>query len=125
MRNMLIVQEQTTEAILTKNLQYVERELKNLQAVDYKMFGEAERWLKNAKVKLENFEANKNNQYYIAFDMLENAKTTTDDHLNDHFDDNLLEDSNLVKNADIITHGEKIADQLSKVKCVNPNILAS
>ena len=50
------------------------------------MFGEAERWLKNAKVKLENFEANKNNQYYIAFDMLENAKTTTDDHLNDHFD---------------------------------------
>ena len=73
------------------------------------MFGEAERWLKNAKVKLENFEANKNNQYYIAFDMLENAKTTTDDHLNDHFDDNLLEDSHLVKNADIITHGEKIA----------------
>ena len=56
---------------------------------------------------------------------LENAKTTTDDHLNDHFDDNLLEDSHLVKNADIITHGEKIADQLSKVKCVNPNILAS
>ena len=30
MRNILIVQEQTTEAVLTKNLAYVEKELKNL-----------------------------------------------------------------------------------------------
>lgn len=30
MRNILIVQEQTTEAVLLKNLQYVEKELKNL-----------------------------------------------------------------------------------------------
>lgn len=55
MRNMLIVQEQTTEAILLKNLQYVEKELKVLQQVDYKKFDEAEMWLKNAKVKLDNF----------------------------------------------------------------------
>ena len=89
------------------------------------MFNEAERWLKNAKVKLENFESNKNNQYYIAFDMLENAKTVADDGFNDNFDDNLLDDNNNQKNIDIIAHGEKIADQLSKVKCVNPNILAS
>jgi len=30
MRNILIVQEQTTEAILIKNLAYVEKELKSL-----------------------------------------------------------------------------------------------
>ena len=38
MRNILIVQEQTTEAILTKNLQYIEKELKNLHSVDYSKF---------------------------------------------------------------------------------------
>ena len=74
MRNILIVQEQTTEAILIKNLAYVEKELKSLQAIDYKKFEEAERWLKNAKVKLDNFEQNNNNSNYIAFDMLEGAK---------------------------------------------------
>ena len=31
--------------------------------------------LKNAKVKLDNFEANNNNPHYIAFDMLHNVKT--------------------------------------------------
>ena len=55
MKNILIVQEQTTEAILLKNLAYVEKELKGLQAIDYKKFEEAERWLKTAKVKLDNF----------------------------------------------------------------------
>ena len=55
MRNILVVQEQTTEAILMKNLTYVEKELKNLQSVDYRKFEEAEAWLKNAKVKLDNF----------------------------------------------------------------------
>ena len=74
MKNILIVQEQTTEAILLKNLAYVEKELKGLQAIDYKKFEEAERWLKTAKVKLDNFQANNNNPNYIAFDMLEGAK---------------------------------------------------
>lgn len=55
MRNILIVQEQTTEAILLKNLQYIDKELKNLQQVDYRKFEEAESWMKNAKVKLDNF----------------------------------------------------------------------
>ena len=55
MRNILIVQEQTTEAILTKNLQYIDKELKNLQQVDHSKFQEAEHWLKNAKIKLDNF----------------------------------------------------------------------
>lgn len=70
MRNILVVQEQTTEAILTKNLQYVDKELKVLQAVDYRKFDEAEAWMKNAKVKLDNFQNNQNNPHYIAFDML-------------------------------------------------------
>ena len=64
------------EAILKKNLQYVDSELKNLKSVDYRMFDEADKWLKNAKGKLDNFHANTNNAMYIAFDMLENAKTT-------------------------------------------------
>jgi len=55
MRVMLKVQEQTTEAILKKNLTYIENELKNLKSLDYKMFSDADKWLKNAKVKLDNF----------------------------------------------------------------------
>lgn len=61
---------------MKRNLQYVENELKNLKGVDYRMFDEAEKWLTNAKVKLDNFHANSDNAQYIAFDMLENAKTT-------------------------------------------------
>ena len=38
------------------------------------MFAEADKWMKNAKLKLDNFEANKGNPHYIAFDMLANAK---------------------------------------------------
>ena len=59
---------------MTKNLSHIEKELKNLQSIDYKMFDEAEKWLKNAKVKLDNFHNNNNNPNYIAFDMLQNAK---------------------------------------------------
>ena len=61
MRAKLKVQEQTVEAILKKNLQYVDNELKNLKAVDYRMFDEADKWLKNAKIKLDNFHANNDN----------------------------------------------------------------
>ena len=75
-RAMLKVQEQTTDAILKKNLGYVENELKNLKSLDYKMFDDADKWLKNAKKKLDNFHANNNNPNYIAFDMLENFKST-------------------------------------------------
>ena len=55
MRNILVVQEQMTETILVKNLQYMDKELKNLQQIDYRQFSEAEHWMKNAKVKLDNF----------------------------------------------------------------------
>ena len=74
MRQILKVQEQTTEAILKKNLTYIENELKSLKSIDYKTFDDAEKWLKNAKVKLDNFQKNNQNPNYIAFDMLQNAK---------------------------------------------------
>jgi len=72
----LNVQEQTTEAILKKNLNHIENELKNLKSIDYKTFNDADKWLAHSKVKLDNFNENKHNPYYIAFDMLENVKTT-------------------------------------------------
>jgi hypothetical protein len=59
---------------LKKNLNYLEGELKGLKNLDYKSFEEAEKWLKQAKTKLDNFEANNSNPHYIAFDMLANAK---------------------------------------------------
>ena len=55
MRAILNVQEQTTEAILKKNFTYIENELKTLKSLDYSMFSEADKWLKNAKVKLDTF----------------------------------------------------------------------
>ena len=45
---------------MSKNLGYIEKELKALHAIDYKMFADAEKWMKNVKVKLDNFEANAN-----------------------------------------------------------------
>ena len=89
------------------------------------MFDEADKWLKNAKGKLDNFHANNDNARYIAFDMLENAKTTgTHDPMG--AEDNLLDEVDQSgKQMDIITHGEKIADILGKVKTINPNLLAS
>jgi len=75
MRIILKVQEQTTDAILKKNLSYIESELKKLKSIDYKIFNDADKWLKNAKIKLDNFEANNDNPNYIAFEMLTNAKT--------------------------------------------------
>ena len=124
MRAKLKVQEQTCEAILKKNLGYVDNELKNLKGVDYRMFDEADKWLKNAKGKLDNFHANNDNAKYIAFDMLENAKTSGNQELGG--EDNLLDEVDQSgKQMDIITHGEKIADILGKVKTINPNLLAS
>lgn len=109
---------------MKKNLGYVDNELKNLKGVDYRMFDEADKWLKNAKGKLDNFHANNDNAKYIAFDMLENAKTSGNQELGG--EDNLLDEVDQSgKQMDIITHGEKIADILGKVKTINPNLLAS
>ena len=128
MRAILKVQEQTTETILRKNLSYIENELKSLKSIDYKMFKDADKWLINAKVKLDNFEANNANPHYIAFDMLENAKNAQNDGFMDadQLEENLLDDDNAgSKGHDIIAHGERIADQIGKVKTINPNLLAA
>lgn len=112
------------DAILKKNLTYVDSKLKDLKSLDYKTFNEADKWLKNAKVKLDNFQANNDNPHYIAFDMLTNAKTEEPDAFN-QTEDNLLMDDNEHKNTDIMVHGERIAEVLGKVKTINPNLLAS
>ena len=113
------------DAILKKNLSYIDNELKILRSIDYHTFNDAEKWLKNAKVKLDNFQANNDNPNYIAFDMLANAKTTQNDDFNQFgAEDNLLADDE-ARGMDIIVHGEKIADILGKVKTINPNLLAS
>lgn len=128
MRAALKVQEQTTEAILKKNLTYIENELKNLKSIDYRMFEDADRWLKNAKDKLDTFQANNDNPHYIAFDMLASSKTQQEDFMNgDNFDDNLLNDDVGAQNkqVDVIAQGEKIAEMLGKVKTINPNNLAN
>jgi hypothetical protein len=92
MRMILKVQEQTTEAVLKKNLQFLEGELKSLKAIDYRMFEDAERWLKTAKVKLDNFQANNANPNYIAFEMLASSKQPEDFISYNNLDDNLLSD---------------------------------
>lgn len=45
-------------------------------------------------MKLDNFQANNDNPNYIAFDMLENAKTPANDDFmnNDNLEENLLDD---------------------------------
>ena len=115
---------------MKRNLSHVENELKNLKSLDYKMFSDADKWLKNAKIKLDNFQANNDNPNYIAFDMLENAKTQgNDDFMNtDNLEENLLDDEAVNQGGnrmDIISHGERIAEGLGKVKCINPNLLQS
>ena len=69
------------------------------------MFADADKWMKNAKLKLDNFEANKGNPHYIAFDMLANAK---DDFMKQESnEDDLLMDDNLTNRAkDVINYGE-------------------
>ena len=110
---------------MKKNLSYIENELKTLKSIDYKIFDDADKWLKNAKKKLDNFHANNDNPNYIAFDMLENAKTGNDDfNMEDDGDNLLLNESNVTgKQVDIIHNGETIAEHLGKVQTTNPNIL--
>lgn len=110
------------DAILKKNLQYIENELKALKSVDYRKFREADVWLQQAKTKLDNFQTNENNPNYIAFDMLTNTKNNQV--IDELAEDNLLMDEEH-KNIDIIVHGEKIHEFLGHVKTINTNLLAS
>jgi hypothetical protein len=42
--------------------------------VPTRLIDDADRWLKTAKVKLDNFSTNSQNPNFIAFEMLENKK---------------------------------------------------
>lgn len=110
---------------MKKNLNHIENELKNLKSIDYKMFRDADKWIKNAKGKLDNFEANNNNPNYIAFDMLENTKNPDDFMNSENMEDDLLnDDAGAGKSSDIITQGEKIAESIGKVKTTSTVLLA-
>ena len=93
-----------------------------MQSIDYKMFTDAEKWMKNVKVKLDNFKANANVPNFIAFDMLAGAKSNSPEDEADG-DDLLINEND--KNTDVIEYGEKISDKLGMLKTTNPNILAS
>ena len=43
------------------------------------LFNDADKWMKNAMVKLDDFTNNSENPAYIAFDMLENKKVNMQD----------------------------------------------
>lgn len=60
--------------------------------------------------------------------MLANAKTPANDDFmnNDNLEENLLDDETHRSHpTDVISHGEKIAEGIGKVKCINPNLLQS
>lgn len=48
-----------------------------IKDVPQRLYDDANRWLKSAKVKLDNFSANSHNPNYIALDMLENKMSPT------------------------------------------------
>ena len=75
------------------------------------MFDEADRWLKNAKTKLDYVQANANVPNFIAFEMLANAKSQPNEEDGDGED--LLIDESGAKNSDIVAYGEVISDRLS------------
>lgn len=110
---------------MKKNLNHIENELKNLKSIDYKMFHEADKWINNAKGKLDNFEANNNNPNYIAFEMLESTYNPNDFMNGENLEDDLLnDDAGAGKSMDIITSGEKIAENIGKVKTISTVLLA-
>ena len=67
-------QEQQVESILKKNLYYIDQQFQGLRNVPHRLIDDADRWLKTAKVKLDNFPQNSHNPHFIAFDMIDNKK---------------------------------------------------
>lgn len=124
MRNRLAVQEHICETILSKNLGYIDKELKSLKAIDYRMFGEADRWLKNAGAMIENFNSNANVPNFIAFNMLAGAKAAMPEEEADG-EDLLLNAVDDISKNDVVTHGEVIADKLSSLQTSKPADVAS
>lgn len=69
-----------------------------------RLIDDADRWLKTAKVKLDNFSTNSQNPNFIAFEMLENKKTRV-----------------LGGQEDFMDTGEVILSQLAGQKDVSVN----
>ncbi len=67
----LKIQEQQIESVLNKNLNFIESQFQSLRDQPTRLIDDADRWLKTAKVKLDNFTKNSENPHFIAFDMLE------------------------------------------------------
>lgn len=57
---------------MKKNIQHIESQFKLIRDVPNRLIQDAEKWLKNAKSKLDTFTNNSSNSNYIAYDMLEN-----------------------------------------------------
>ena len=123
MKNTLAVQEHVCDTILSKNLGYIDKELKSLKALDYRMFSEADRWLKNANAMLENFNSNANTPNYIAFNMLAGVKQAQEEEGDG--EDLLLNAADDNSKSDIVTHGESIADKLSSLQTSKPSDVAA
>ena len=88
------------------------------------MFDEADKWLMNAKGKLDTLKNNSNVPNFIAFEMLTNAKSNANDDLGMDGED-LLINENQGKNTDIIQYGETIAEKLSALQTSNPQKLGA
>lgn len=74
LKALLKIQEQQIESVLKKNLLFIENQFQTLKDVPTRLIDDADRWLKTAKVKLDNFTTNSQNPNFIAFEMLENKK---------------------------------------------------
>lgn len=67
----LKIQEKQIESVLNRNINFVEAQFQGLRDQPTRLIDDADRWLKTAKVKLDNFAKNTENPQFIAFDMLE------------------------------------------------------
>lgn len=57
---------------MKKNLSYIDSQFKMIMDVPKQLYDDTDKWLKMAKVKLDNFTKNSHDPNYIAFEMLEN-----------------------------------------------------
>ncbi len=76
----LKIQQQHIESVLKKNLQHIENQFQKIKDVPPRLFEDADKWLKHAKVQLDNFTQYSHNPNYIAFDMLESKIKSRSDY---------------------------------------------
>ncbi len=102
----LKIQEQTTEAILKKNIAFIENYFKKIRDAPRNIVDDTDKWLKQAKEKLDKFALNSSDPNYIAYDMLESKNPQP-----------VGEEYNLKQ--DIIAAGEKILTLLENSKDIS------